>query len=106
MTLLHLEKFSKLAESREPPIALLGDEPVVGVCDRWGKERILVIRGYANATKTRTRDSVDGRVCWIGDDQSKLRAGVPTFGRPLWVSIVEVDGDRIVRWRVGIAERE
>ena len=76
------------------------------------EEHLLVIRGYAsmhasvNATKTRTRDSVDSRVRWIGDDQRKLRAGVPTFRRSLRVSVVEVNGDRIVRWRVGIAERK
>ena len=40
----------------------------------------------------------------IGDDEGELRAGVPAFGRLLRLGIVEIDGDGVIWWRVGITE--
>jgi hypothetical protein len=48
--------------------------------------------------ETRTADSVYSRIVRVGDNQGKLGTCMPTLRRSFRISIIEVDGDRVI-WR-------
>ena len=53
-----------------------------------------------------TAHGVDGGILRVRYNKGKLRTRVPALRRPLWIGVVEVYGDGIVWWSVGITERE
>lgn len=59
-----------------------------------------------NLTDKLTADGVDAGVVGIGDCQGELGASVPTFRCRLWVGIVKVDRDHVIRLSVGVSLRE
>lgn len=73
------------------------------VCDMSVTMRDGRARGKEGKRTTRGVD------CWvvnIGDGETELRAGVPSFWCGFGVCVVEIDGYHVVRLAVGVAHWE